>query len=285
MRLLLTGVTGQVGHELAPRLPRMGVSLAADRNRMDLADPDSIRRVVRDFKPDVIVNAAAYTAVDRAEQEVDLADRVNGIAPGVLAEESRRIGARLIHYSTDYVFDGRSRRPYEEDDPVAPLNAYGRTKLAGEQAIRAVGGRYLILRASWVYAPHGRNFFLTIARKVLAGQALRVVSDQYGVPTSAEFLAECTCALIDMPDREGLCHLVPSGSTTWHGFAQAIADRVKPGATVAAITSADYPVPARRPQYSVLSNRRAAQWLGERIPFWEALLDNCVERFRSGGSA
>ncbi len=189
MRILLTGRSGQVGWELERALTPLGDLIATDRATLDLADADAIRRVVREVKPDVVVNAVAYTAVDRAETEPELAMRINGDAPGVLAEEAKRLDALLVHYSTDYVFDGTKATPYVETDAPGPLNVYGRTKLEGERAIEAVGGAHLILRTSWVYAPRGRNFFLAIAKKARAGEVLRVVDDQTGTPTSAAFLA------------------------------------------------------------------------------------------------
>ncbi|MEW5864655.1 MAG: dTDP-4-dehydrorhamnose reductase [Pseudomonadota bacterium] len=258
MRILLTGAGGQLGRELARRLPALGELVATDRAALDLSDPDAIRRTVRAARPQVIVNAAAYTAVDRAEAEPEAAHAVNATAPAVLAEEARRLGALLVHYSTDYVFDGEKRAPYVEDDPPNPLNVYGRTKLAGEQALRASGARHLILRTSWVYAPHGRNFLLAIARRARAGEPLRVVDDQTGVPTSAAFLAEASVRILAAAERaEGLYHLAPAGSTTWCGFARAIVARLGLEVAVTPISTAEYPAAARRPAYSVLDSSRA----------------------------
>lgn len=192
MKILLTGANGQLGSELARRLPALGELTAADRAALDLAKVEAIRRALREAKPQLVVNCAAYTAVDRAESEPTLAHAVNAVAPAVLAEEARRLGALLVHYSTDYVFDGEKGAPYVEEDPCNPLNVYGRTKLAGEEAVRGSGCRHLVLRASWVYAPRGRNFVRAILRKARAGEPLRVVDDQTGVPTSAAFLAEAT---------------------------------------------------------------------------------------------
>jgi dTDP-4-dehydrorhamnose reductase len=258
VRILLTGAGGQLGRELARRLPALGELVATDRAALDLSDPDAIRRTVRAARPQVIVNAAAYTAVDRAEAEPEAAHAVNATAPAVLAEEARRLGALLVHYSTDYVFDGEKRAPYVEDDPPNPLNVYGRTKLAGEEALRASGARHLILRASWVYAPHGRNFLLAIARRARAGEPLRVVDDQTGVPTSAAFLAEASVRILARADgAEGLYHLAPTGSTTWCGFARAIVARLGLEVPVTPISTAEYPAAARRPAYSVLDSSRA----------------------------
>jgi dTDP-4-dehydrorhamnose reductase len=276
LRILLTGRNGQVGWELERALPLLGEVVPTDRATLDLADQDGIRRVVRETKPDVIVNAAAYTAVDRAESESDLAMQINGIAPGVLADEASRLGALLVHYSTDYIFDGESRLPYGETDAPNPINVYGRTKLEGEKRITAADCRYLILRASWVYAPRGKNFFLTIAKKVEAGDELRVVSDKHGVPTEAKFIAEMTVALLHGA-AEGTFHVVPWGTTTWHGFASEIAKRLGAKKPVQAIASSEYPTPARRPRNSVLDCAKLADRLGVWPPQWQSLLDRCMK--------
>jgi len=274
VRILLTGASGQVGWELARRLPELGELVATDRASLDLADAAAIRRVLRDVKPGLVINAAAYTAVDRAESEPGLAHAVNATAPAVLAEEAKRLGALLVHYSTDYVFDGEKRSPYTEDDAPHPLNAYGRTKLAGEEAVRASGCRYLLLRASWVYAERGRNFLLAIARKARAGEPLRVVDDQTGVPTSAAFLAETTVRILGRAEHpEGLYHLAPTGSTTWCGFARAIVERLGVNATVTPIRTADYPTPARRPAYSVLDSSRARAAFGLPAADWREVFE------------
>jgi dTDP-4-dehydrorhamnose reductase len=279
VRILLTGRNGQVGWELERALAPLGEVIATDRAALDLADVDPIRRVVRETKPEVIVNAAAYTAVDRAESELEAAMHVNGVAPGVLAEEAKRLSALLVHYSTDYVFDGTKPAPYVEEDSPNPINAYGRSKLAGERAIEAVGGAFLILRTSWVYAPRGRNFFLTIANKARAGDRLRVVDDQHGVPTSAAFLAASTMALLRRQDRarmRGLYHLVPDGQTTWCGFARAIVARLGLSVEVEAIASGDFPTPAARPKNSVLDAGRIVRAFGIECPTWEALLGDAI---------
>jgi len=265
LRVLLTGRNGQVGWELARLLPPAEL-IATGRAQLDLADQAAIRRVVREAKPQLIVNAAAYTAVDKAEAEPDLAMRINGIAPGVLAEEAKRLGALLVHYSTDYVFDGTKSTAYTEDDAPNPHSVYGRSKLAGERAVQASGCRHLILRTSWVYGPRGKNFFLTIAAKARAGERLRVVDDQRGVPTTSAFLAERTLALIAR-DASGLLHLVPAGETTWYGFAREIVQLTGSRSEVQPIKT------ARRPANSVLDNRRAAAILGE-PPHWRELLDD-----------
>jgi dTDP-4-dehydrorhamnose reductase len=275
VRILLTGRNGQVGWELERALPPLGELIATDRTALDLSDAAAISKVVRNTKPDLIVNAAAYTAVDKAESEPGLAMQVNGVAPGVLAEEARRHGALLVHYSTDYVFDGEKSSPYVESDRANPLNVYGRTKLEGERRIGAAGCRHLILRTSWVYAPRGRNFFLTIAKKVRSGDDLRVVSDQRGVPTEARFVAQTTEALL-RGGTEGMFHIVPSGATTWHGFATEIAQRLGAEKMPRAIASSEYPTPARRPRNSVLDYTKLAGRLGARPPEWQSLLHHCV---------
>ena len=271
MRVLLTGRNGQVGWELARRLPPAEL-IATGRAELDLADEAAIRRVVREAKPGIIINAGAYTAVDKAEAQPDLAMRINGIAPGVLAEEAKRLGALLVHYSTDYVFDGAKSTAYVEDDAPNPLSVYGRGKLAGERAVQTSGCRHLILRTSWVYGPRGKNFFLTIAAKARAGERLRVVDDQRGIPTTSAFLAERTLALIAR-DASGLLHLVPAGETTWYGFAREIVQLAGSRSEVQPIKTGEFPAAARRPANSVLDNRRAAAILGE-PPHWRQLLDD-----------
>jgi dTDP-4-dehydrorhamnose reductase len=277
LRILLTGRNGQVGWELQKALAPLGELTALGRAELDLTHPERIREVVREAKPEIIVNAAAYTAVDKAESERDAAFAVNAEAPGVLAEEAKRSGALLVHYSTDYVFDGRKQSPYSEDDPPNPLSVYGRTKLDGERAIQASGCRNLILRAAWVYGPRGKNFFLTIARKATAGDALRVVDDQTGTPTTSSFVAAATASMLTCRNGpEGLYHLAPRGTTTWCGFARAIVERIGARVPVTPICTVDYPAAAERPPYSVLDSSRAEGCLGITTPAWESLLDACV---------
>ena len=263
MRILLTGRDGQVGWELERLLPALGELVATDRATLDLAGA-GISEFVSRVKPALIVNAAAYTAVDKAESEKDTAMRVNGVAPGLLAEEAKRLGALLIHYSTDYIFDGEKQAPYVEDDAPNPLSVYGASKLEGERRIRASGCRHLILRTSWVYGPRGRNFFLTMKN---ARQPLRVVDDQRGVPTSSRFLAEHTVALVNR-NIEGLLHLVPSGATTWYGFAREI---LGGKSAITPIRSSEYQTAARRPANSVLDNRKAQALLGKALPDWRTV--------------
>jgi dTDP-4-dehydrorhamnose reductase len=261
VRCLLTGRNGQVGWDLERLLDDV---VATDRSSLDLSGT-GIQEFVSGVRPDIIINAAAYTAVDRAESERDLAMRVNGVAPGILAEEAKRLGALLVHYSTDYVFDGEKKAPYVEDDRTNPLSVYGASKLEGERRILASGCRHLILRTSWVYAARGRNFYLTMKSK--AGQALRVVDDQRGVPTSSRFVAEHTLSLMKK-GAEGVLHLVPSGQTTWYGFAREILGE---SADITPIRSSEYPTPARRPANSVLDNRKAQALLGA-LPDWRSVL-------------
>jgi dTDP-4-dehydrorhamnose reductase len=282
MRILLTGAAGQVGHALARALAPAGELHAVDRSGLDLADPAAIERVFRRVKPALVVNAAAYTAVDRAESEPELARAINARAPEVLARESRRTGAVLVHYSTDYVFDGSKREPWREDDPVAPLNAYGHSKLEGERAIAASGCKHLVFRTSWVYGPRGKNFLLTMLNLAATREELRVVADQRGAPTSSLFLAEATVRAIRAIPRAGVAsgiyHLSAAGETTWASFAEAIFARAagRPGffaPRVIRIPSSEYPTPARRPAYSVLDHARFAATFGFAPSSWESQLD------------
>ena len=246
---------------------------------MDLARPDSIRRAIRDVKPDVIVNAAAYNHVDRAETETDLAMQVNGLAPGVMAEEAKRLGALLIHYSTDYVFDGELGRPYVEEDLPGPVNAYGRSKLAGEQAVAATGGNYLILRTSWVYSARGANFVLTVLRLAREKPELAMVDDQSGSPTWARWLAQATASVLSQRDtiaREGgTYHLVAAGHATRFELAAAILDALKelPGYSgsrpkLRPIKTAQFPLPARRPPRPVMGTGRIERVFGITPRHW-----------------
>lgn len=276
MKVLLTGRTGQVGSALESVLA--GDLVATERSTLNLADSGAIRRVVREVKPDAIVNAAAYTAVDRAESERELAMAINAAAPGALAEEARRLGALLVHYSTDYVFDGEKREPYVEDDAPNPLNAYGASKLAGEQAILASGCRYLILRTSWVYGPRGGNFMLTILRAARERPELRVVDDQVGAPTSSLAIARATAQLLRTPGAAGLYHLSAAGKTSWCGFARAILERAAIATPVVPIRSADYPSPARRPRNSLLDNSRLRSAFSLSLPSWEEGLAEVMAR-------
>lgn len=289
-RILVTGSTGQIGWELlrtlAPLGDVVGVSSRTAPLAMDLADPDSIRGVVREVKPALIVNAAAYTAVDRAESEPDIAMAVNGRGPGVLAEEAKRSGIPLVHYSTDYVFDGTSAEPYTERDLPNPRNVYGRTKLAGEQAIQAVGGRFLIFRTSWLYGARGKNFLLTMLRLMSEGRELRVVDDQLGCPTWGRMVAQATALVLArggdvFSGGAGVYHLCGQGQASWCQFAQEIAALAtsKLGAdrtTVVPISTAQFPTPAARPKYSVMSTQRVSAELGVVMPDWHRQLGLCM---------
>ena len=294
MKILLTGKNGQVGWELQRTLATLGEVVAVDRQGMDLANPDSIRSAIRATRPDLIVNAAAYTAVDKAESEPDLAMAINGIAPGIMAEEAKRLGATMIHYSTDYVFDGTKASLYAEEDAPNPLNIYGKTKLAGEQAIQAAGIPHLIFRTSWVYGLRGKNFLLTILRLAQERDELKIVDDQVGAPTWSRLIAEATAqtlAQIRMPiahhplriaEVSGLYHLTSAGRTSWHGFARAILDhstlaRIKPLARLTPIPGADYPLPAPRPSNSGLNNKKMQQVFGLALPEWDAALALCSQ--------
>ncbi len=291
-KILLTGKNGQIGWELHRTLMPLGEVVAVGRNEIDLADPDSVRKVIRETQPDFIVNAAAYTAVDQAESEPDLAMAVNGLAPGIMAEEAKRLNAVLVHFSTDYVFDGAKDSPYREEDAPNPLNVYGRTKLAGEQAIRATGVSHLILRTGWVYGARGRNFLLTVLKLVQERSELRVVDDQIGAPTWSRAIAEVTSQILaktDLPDYSalmtdvgGLYHVVAAGRTSWHGFTEHILKRISSRASHAlprlvAISTHEYPLPARRPRNSCMSCEKLTQAFGFTIPAWEKSLALCLD--------
>jgi dTDP-4-dehydrorhamnose reductase len=301
MRLVITGAGGQVGGQLAGSLAALGDAIALDRRQCDLSRPEQLPAVIREFRPDVIVNAAAYTAVDEAEREEALAATVNGTAVGVIAEEARRAGALMVHYSTDYVFDGRKGSPYTEDDPPCPINAYGRSKLAGEVAIGEVGGRHLVLRTSWVYGARGRNFLRTVLTLLRERDELRIVADQIGAPTWAADIAQATAALVEFAAQEctegefasGLLHLTASGATSWHGFAVAILEGATRPALLAdgrapclvPIASEDYPRPAARPKNSRLAGDRLRQRFGIALPCWKEGLSLCLEEMAQRGTA
>jgi dTDP-4-dehydrorhamnose reductase len=278
--ILVTGATGQLGRELAALLVAHGDVIATDRARLDLADPDAIVRAVRGAKPALLINAGAYTSVDQAETERAVAHAINGRAPGVLAEEAKRIGAVLIHYSTDYVFDGKRTTPYAEDAPTGPLNVYGASKLEGERAIAAVGAHALVFRTSWVYGLHGRNFLVTIRRLAGERDELRIVADQIGVPNWCRTLAEATArgvaaGLPALADRAGLYHLSSTGRASWWDFARAILDD---GETprIVPITTAEYPLPAKRPAYGVLATDRFEAAFGFALSDWRDALARCL---------
>ena len=278
MKILLTGRTGQVGWEIERGLSRLGHVFAFDHASLDLADPDQIVARVREVKPELIVNAAAYTAVDRAESEPQLAMQINGAAPGILAEETKRLGALLVHYSTDYVFDGAKPTPYLETDSPNPINAYGRSKLEGERAIQASGCRHLILRTSWIYGMRGNNFLLTILRLAREHPELRVVDDQIGAPTWCRDLATATAQLANETiagKAEGLYHLTAAGATSWCGFAREILRVSGSHTPIRAISAREYAAPAKRPANSLLSSATiAARWKLQ-LPQWQNSLAAC----------
>lgn len=285
LKILITGQHGQVSNELQTRLQGLGELVVLGRSQLDLANVDHIRQQVRNHRPGLIINAAAHTAVDLAESEPDAAFAINAIAPGVLAEEAKTLGIPLIHYSTDYVFDGSKPAPYTEADPPNPLGVYGQSKLAGEQAIAAVGGQYLILRTSWVYSNHGKNFLLTMQRLLQEKPQLRIVADQIGAPTWAGSIANSTRALIERwqagePGEWGIYHLSAAGETSWFGFAEAIGEHLreqgKACAELEPIPSSAYPTPAKRPLNSRLDCSRLQQQWHVSLPHWQDALRECL---------
>lgn len=294
-RVLVIGGSGQLGLELQRSFAGTNPMVAVDREVVDLAVPDQIRAIVASVKPDVILNSAAYTAVDRAESQPEIAAAVNARAPRILAEEAAKAGALLVHYSTDYVFDGTKQEPWTEEDAPAPLNVYGRTKLEGEEAIRQVGGRHLIFRTSWVYGPHGKNFLLTMLRLGRERDQLSVVDDQHGAPTTSLELARATREIVDgvlagqfgaAEEWSGLYHMTCGGAATWCGFARAIFSKAGPLLgrhlpEVKAIATSEYPTPAERPRNSVLSNARLQERFGVQLKGWEAALDEVIEMMRN----
>jgi dTDP-4-dehydrorhamnose reductase len=300
-RILLTGQNGQVGGDLLSFLPSVGEVIAFDRQRLDLSSAPDIRRTIREIRPQVIVNAAAYTAVDKAESEASTVQIINADAPLVMAEEAKAIGAALVHYSTDYVFDGEKRMPYEEGDTPNPLSVYGRAKLAGEQAVRESGVPHLIFRTAWVYTTRGRNFLLTILRLASEREELRIVNDQVGAPTLSREIARGTSSILAtlfagrnadaaFARVAGTYHMTAGGITTWYDFARAILDQASSAPPNIAwlasamqgrslvtkhllpITTDQYPTPARRPRFSILSNALLNRTFGVQLPEWSEQL-------------
>jgi dTDP-4-dehydrorhamnose reductase len=293
-RILLTGKNGQIGWELQRTLATLGEVVSVDRHAVDLANPDEIRKVVREIKPALIVNAAAYTAVDKAESESDLAMAVNGTAPGILAEEAKGLGATVVHYSTDYVFDGDKQTPYTEEDVPNPLSVYGRSKFAGEQAIQAVGTPHLIFRTSWVYGARRKNFLLTVLRLAREKEEVRIVDDQIGAPTWCRMVAEMTAQVLaqlkrqeDILERGGTYHISAAGKTSWHGFAKEIVQSAKGhlggeqsallATHILPIRTSEFPLLAKRPAYSLLSNSKMEKVFGVTMDHWSEGLRLCVE--------
>ncbi|AHC32899.1 MULTISPECIES: dTDP-4-dehydrorhamnose reductase [unclassified Pseudomonas] len=285
LKILITGQHGQVSLALQQKLQGLGELIVLGRDQLDLTNVEQIRQQVRTHRPGLIINAAAHTAVDQAESEPDAAFAINAIAPGLLAEEARALGIPLIHYSTDYVFDGSKPAPYTEADVPNPLGVYGQSKLAGEQAIAAVGGQYLILRTSWVYSSHGKNFLLTMQRLLQEKPQMRIVADQIGAPTWAGTIANSTRTLIErwqagQAGDWGIYHLTAQGETSWFGFAQAIGEHLraagKPCAELEAIPSSAYPTPAKRPLNSRLDCSRLRQQWQVGQPQWQDALRECL---------
>ena len=286
--ILLTGKTGQVGWELQRTLAGLGRVRAMDSNELNLAKPDVIRAVIAETKPNIIVNAAAYTAVDQAESEPDVAMAINSVAPGIFAEEAKKINAVLVHYSTDYVFDGNKSSPYLETDAPAPVNIYGQSKLEGERAIAAVDGCYLTIRTSWVYGARGKNFLLTMLRLAKERTELKIVDDQIGAPTWSRMIAEATALMLAkglgaLADYKGLYHLSAAGKTSWHGFALRILENATllpphTGLQVIPIYTSAYPTPAKRPKNSLLNNAKLTRAFGLALPDWQDALDLCMDQ-------
>ena len=305
LKILLTGKNGQIGHELSRLLPQLGEVVAVDFDELDLLKPEQIRRAIRSVHPNLIVNAAAFTAVDQAETDRAAALAVNAGAPAVIAEEAKKIGAALVHFSSDYVFDGSKSVPYEEDDPPNPLSYYGKTKLAGDLAIQNSGVPHLIIRTAWVYGTWGKNFLLTILRLATQREEIRIVKDQTGAPTWSREIAAATMrilnqlsggesAIASLSSLGGIYHLTAAGATNWSEFAQAILDLAGQASASASwftaategrpiiarriipITTAEYPTAARRPAYSVLSNLRCRRTFGFALPDWKAQLQSAM---------
>jgi dTDP-4-dehydrorhamnose reductase len=287
VRVLVTGKNGQLGYELAAAFSSKHEIVALDRNELDLSQPDQIIDKIRAIKPDLILNAAAYTAVDLAEKEAGLAFAINSIAPGILAEEANRLGVPLVHYSTDYVFDGGATEPYKETDVTAPLGIYGKSKLAGEIAVASTAKRHLIMRVSWLYGNRRQNFMLTMLRLMRERENLSVVSDQIGSPTWVRLVANTTEQALNLSSskptlkiKDGLYHVAANGITSWHGFASAILANTNEAnrrvQNIRAIATSEYPTPAKRPAYSVLNCGKIEAALGFKMPTWDAQLLDCI---------
>lgn len=287
MRILLIGANGQIGWELQRTLMTLGEAIAVGRNEVDLSSPDTIRKGIREIKPNLIVNAAAYTMVDKAESEPELAMAINGTAPGVIAEEAKLLGAGVVHYSTDYVFNGNQVRPYTEEDPTDPQNVYGITKLTGEKAIQSINVPHLILRTSWIYGLRGKNFLLTMLRLAREREEIKVVDDQIGSPTWSRMVAQSTAQILAqgvnnitdfLENNGGLYHLTASGQTSWYGFAKTIFE-LDPDRSqhklknLGAIASSQYPTPAERPVYSSLNTEKIVKKFGLYLPNWHETLE------------
>ncbi len=283
MRILLLGRDGQLGQALQAPLGSAGAVTALGRSEVDFSEPDAVKTAIRDLQPELIVNAAAYTAVDKAETDSETAMRVNAVSVGVLGEEAARIGAPVVHYSTDYVFDGRKASPYVETDPTGPLQIYGESKLAGENALLGSGAQAVILRTSWVYAARGRNFVHTMLRLGSERSELRVVDDQVGAPTSAEDLAAATATLLaNWQQQRGVYHATAQGAVSWAGFAAEIFSIAGLAVKVVPIPAADYPTPAARPQNSRLDCGKLKADFGVELPAWQDGLRRVMQQITAG---
>lgn len=289
--ILLTGASGQVGWELQRTLSTLGKIVTPGRDELDLSNPSTLVQAVRRIKPDLIVNPAAYTAVDKAESEPELAYAINAESPGILAREAARLGITLVQYSTDYVFDGSKPSPYNETDEACPLGVYGASKRAGEKAVEDSGASHLILRTSWVYGQRGRNFMLTMQRLAQEREVIGVVNDQFGAPTWSRCIAEASTQMLalwlspgatdeDRRKLSGLYHLSCAGKTSWHGFTEAILTHMRSStqhlARLKPITTAEFPTAAKRPANSVLDNRKMQQAFGIVMPAWDEALRLCL---------
>jgi dTDP-4-dehydrorhamnose reductase len=288
MKIFLTGAYGQVGWELNRALSPYGEIYACDRDTLDLLDESEVRRAVRGFRPNVIVNAAAYTAVDRAENDRELCGKLNITAPGILAEEAESLGAWMVHFSTDYVFNGKNDRPWTEGDAPDPVNYYGRSKLRGDDAVAKNSPKYLIFRTSWVYAARGSNFLLTMLRLFAQKDELRVVNDQTGAPTWARYIAQAASMALgqafenDDASLSGVYNLVASGATSWYNFARAIRDYAGgfAGVTLRPVVSEEYPTPAARPKWSVLSSEKIRRVFGVYPAHWMDSMRLCIDEIK-----
>jgi dTDP-4-dehydrorhamnose reductase len=292
-RILVTGIHGQLGQELRQTLAPLGEVIGVGRETIDLSQPNVIRQVIATTKPDLIVNAAAYTAVDKAETEVELANAINAIAPAIMAEECQKLGATLLHVSTDYVFDGKKNTPYVEEDSTNPLSTYGKSKLAGEEAIAQACQSHIILRTAWVYGTYGKsNFVKTMLRLGKEREEIRVVADQVGSPTWAQDIAQAIAKLVIHSDKTGkattgIYHFTNSGVASWYDFAIAIFEEARQLGfplkirQVIPITTAEYPTPAKRPAYSVLSSQKILSILGTHPPYWRDSLKQMLEQLAS----
>jgi len=292
-KILIFGRVGQVGWELRHKLACLGQLTSVDYPEIDFSKPDTIRDAVRAVEPSVIVNAAAYTAVDKAEATPEPAWAINASGPAVIAEEAKRLGILLVHYSTDYVYDGSKQGPWVETDAPNPLNVYGKSKLAGDEAIQAVNGDYIILRTSWVYGARGGNFLLTMLRLAKQREELRIIDDQTGGPTTSECIAQATADILaqllapassGLDGRSGVYHLTNAGETTWFGFARAFLSKQEACPKLTPIPTSEYPLPAKRPVNSVLSCARIAETFGVRMPAWEHALELVLETLAEGSA-